>query len=545
MRIISILTLALGLIGCTAEDRPVATIGTESISVEQLRETVARLSPGLKNKEGGDAARHQYLQSIIDRRLLLAEAIQHGMDTLRAVENKVRETVDARVLILYRARYLAPQATVPEEDVRRLYEEEGYDCERKLNAILVRTRSEIDQVVSLLKTGQPFAEVARQYSLDQRSAEKGGELGFIGREAAPELHVPATVFNSLPIGEISKPLAAGRSWHVVLFSEERPTPYTRYRPLLEDMLVSQRMAAVEAEHYELLRADTDVALSPAGLALMLDAARRRDTSALDTSDAALYTGAGTITVAAAWRALQRVNAQRSLGDSLRAIATLERLVLNPTLLRQAARQQGIYEDPTIVALALRTRESTLLDAVRRRFAGIEPLADAEVWNFYHSHPDLFYHEESIEVEELLLADPADALDIKERLTAGADFADFADRSVRQSAVQSRSHFHFHPRDRAVYPQLVPAIFAAAPGELTGPVRVQGGYSLFRVKGQNPGGVEPYEHVQRRARALLRREREDEAFAALVRDLRQRHADQIHVDEDQLRAALPDSLVTPL
>ena len=58
-------------------------------------------------------------------------------------------------------------------------------------------------------------------------------------------------------------------------------------------------------------------------------------------------------------------------------------------------------------------------------------------------------------------------------------------------------------------------------------------------------LEPYEHVQRRARALLRREREDEAFAALVRDLRQRHADQIHVDEDQLRAALPDSLVTPL
>ena len=93
MRIISILTLALGLIGCTAEDRPVATIGTESISVEQLRETVARLSPGLKNKEGGDAARHQYLQSIIDRRLLLAEAIQHGMDTLKAVENKVREKI--------------------------------------------------------------------------------------------------------------------------------------------------------------------------------------------------------------------------------------------------------------------------------------------------------------------------------------------------------------------------------------------------------------------------------------------------------------------
>ena len=544
MRLIFISLFAFWLGGCADENRPVATIAGEAIAGETIRAIVAKLPVGLRNKEGGDAARQQYLQSIIDRRLLLTEAAAHGMDTLRAVTRKVRETVDGRVIVLYRSRFLAPEAAVPEGEVRRVFEEEGYDRERKLNAILVRTRAEIDEVVALLATGRPFAEVAREYSLDERSAEKGGELGFIGREAAPGLHVPAAIFNSLPEGEISAPLAAGHSWHVVLFTADRPTPYERYRPMLEDRLFGERMAAVEAEHYETLREAADVALDPTGLSSILDAARRTDTAALETSEQTLYGGKEPISIAAAWRALNRLNAQRALQDSLRALAALERLVLNPTLMRRAALEAGLYNEASVQQLERRARENTLLDAMRKRFAAIEPLPDAEVWTFYDSHPDLFYHEASTQVEELLIADLQDALDIEARIAAGTPFAAFADRSVRKSAIESKARFHFHPRDEKLYPQLVPAILAAKEGELTGPVRVQGGYSLFRVEGQNPGGVESYEKVQQQARALLRRERENQAFENLVKDLRQRYADRITIDEDQLRQALPDSLVRP-
>lgn len=69
-----------------------------------------------------------------------------------------------------------------------------------------------------------------------------------------------------------------------------------------------------------------------------------------------------------------------------------------------------------------------------------------------------------------------------------------------------------------------------------------GYSVFRVQGRNPGRVEPYEQVQRRAHALLRRERENAAFTAFVKDLRQRYQSRVELDERALEAALPDSLV---
>ena len=309
--------------------------------------------------------------------------------------------MDARVIALYRARNITAQVQVPEEDVRRVFAQEGYHRERKLNAILVHTRAEIEAAIAALDAGQPFAEVARAHSLDKRSAEQGGELGFIGREAAPSLHVPAEVFNTLPLGEISAPLR-GLSWHIVRFTEDRDTPYERYRPLIEEQLFRERLAQVEAEHFESLRAAAGALLDRDGLQLMLSAAQREDGALLDTSAAPLYTFAeGQATVAAAYKALRRLNAQRSLKDSARARTALDRLVLRPLLQRRAAREQGLHDDPDVQRLATRAYQDALLNAVRNRFAAVEMLSDAEVWSYYDSHPDMFYHEESVEVEELL------------------------------------------------------------------------------------------------------------------------------------------------
>ena len=536
--------LALVLSACAHQDeRPVAKIDEVPISAESLRAFVEKLPPGLRHPEGGTAARRQYVQSLIDRQLILKEAVVHGLDTLQAVKRAVDEAVDARVIALYRARNITAQVQVPEAEVRRVFAEEGYDRERKLSAILVHTRPEIDAVRAALAAGQPFAEVARAHSLDKRSAERGGELGFIGREAAPSLHIPAEVFKTLPLGEISAPLRAGRSWHLVRFSEDRDAPYERYRPLIEEQLFRERLAQVEAEHFESLGAAAGAALHRAGLQLMLGAAQREDTSLLDTCAVPLYTFAeGQATVAAAYQALRRLNAQRSLKDSVRARTALDRLVLRPLLQRRAAREQGLYDDPDVQRLGTRAYQNALLNAVRNRFAAVEMLSDAEVWEYYDSHPDLFYHEEAVEVEELLAASPAEAQWLADQLAAGAQFAELADRSVRAQAVQSQARFHFHPRDEKLHPRLVPAIYAAQAGQLVGPLRVRDGYSVFRVQGRNPGRVEPYEQVQRRARALLRRERENAAFTAFVKDLRQRYQARVELDEQALEAALPDSLV---
>ena len=55
-------------------------------------------------------------------------------------------------------------------------------------------------------------------------------------------------------------------------------------------------------------------------------------------------------------------------------------------------------------------------------------------------------------------------------------------------------------------------------------------------------IEPYDQVQRRALALLRREREQRSLQALVETLRKKYAAQIKIDEPRLREAIPDSML---
>ena len=103
MRLLYILAITIALASCSQEtNAPVARVDDEPISAASLRSFVEKMPPGLRHPEGGDAARRQYVQSLIDRQLILKEAIAHGLDTLRSVQRAVDEAVDARVIALYR-----------------------------------------------------------------------------------------------------------------------------------------------------------------------------------------------------------------------------------------------------------------------------------------------------------------------------------------------------------------------------------------------------------------------------------------------------------
>ena len=93
--------------------------------------------------------------------------------------------------------------------------------------------------------------------------------------------------------------------------------------------------------------------------------------------------------------------------------------------------------------------------------------------------------------------------------------------------------HFHPQDKSVYPLLVPAILEAEPGGLVGPLQVEGGYSVFRVESRDAAGIEPYDSVQRRARAMLWRQRENQSLERLIESLRDKYAASITIHEDRL------------
>ena len=539
------LTCLLSVACAQRDGTVVAEVGEYQIEGAALRGLVGKLLPGQRTTATGDDARRHYLQVLVDGRLMVLEAEGRGLHADEIVQKRIRDAVEKRLLRLYQKRDIPTGAPLSDEEIRDYFQREGFARERLCSGILAADRASAEVVVAELEAGRSFAEVAMDHSLDRRSAEQGGLLGYVGLTTIDRLHIPADLFRNLAVGEVSRPIPAGKgAWHLFRFSEERVATLSKHRPYIEGLLREERRLLAERQHLERLRESYNVRLSGIGLSEMIDAYRRRSPQELSTSRTALYVhDEGEITVSEADEALQMLNLRRAFADSAEAAYAVNSAVLRPFLMLRAAHEKGYSSTAEIVKLRRRNRFNVLAGRLRELEMAKTELSEQEIRSYYGEHPKMFRIEPSVTVEEILLATRTEAEAAKDRLASGEPFASLIAASRRPDAKRNDGEYHFHPQDEKVYPKLLAAIGTAAEGEWTGPVEVEHGFSVFRVTERVAERIQPYERVQQRARGLLMREREASTTNELIKALRDKFRAQVVVHERNLREALPDSLIS--
>ncbi|MBC5825951.1 MAG: peptidylprolyl isomerase [Candidatus Eremiobacteraeota bacterium] len=86
--------------------------------------------------------------------------------------------------------------------------------------ILVKSKAEADSIEAQLRKGANFADLARKYSVDPGSKDKGGELGFFGPgQMLPQFDAAA---HALKPGQISPPVQTSFGWHIIQLEEKKP-----------------------------------------------------------------------------------------------------------------------------------------------------------------------------------------------------------------------------------------------------------------------------------------------------------------------------------
>ncbi len=88
-------------------------------------------------------------------------------------------------------------------------------CDPKKQSDCINAKEKIDAIYTSLKNGRSFDEVAKESSNDRKSAQKGGELGWItsGGNVYPSFE--NAVFSLTMNDEISKPFQTPNGWHIV------------------------------------------------------------------------------------------------------------------------------------------------------------------------------------------------------------------------------------------------------------------------------------------------------------------------------------------
>ena len=547
----SISTLAaLALIQCGSPgdvaDNVAARVGDKEITREDLTLFAAETPALLRSEAAGIDAAKDYLQTLIDMELMLVEAHAKGLDKEAQFTEQWEQEQQNRIVKEYLERHVLPESQPSEQEVREQFAKSKWSRLLKLAHIRVETEEQAQQVVEELERGRPFAEVAAERSANQATAANGGLLGdhFIGRENLRDVQLPLSIAHVLfevPEGEVSQPFQIRGAYEIFKVLDEAPAP-DYYLQVFAQWLFRQNYDRAQQERVAGLKPKYRVEVDTAAVAFLIAEGSKGSNALWDIApaDRERILGRydrGHFTIQDLMNAYWQARFQYRLEFSREGIADfIDTHILSLRLFYLEALEEGLDEDPAVVAWLHNKKEALLLEALKEReVQALIDTTDASARRYYENNLHKFMEPRATVILEILVPTHAMADSLLREIEGGADMETLAVRhTTRQFARQQQGRIHLHAYERALFGPLHDEAMEKAPiGELKGPLALEEGFSIFKVEERIPDRPEPFLQTVRRAKYWLRKSEENKYFEELIVRLREQYAAQVEVFEEHL------------
>ncbi len=186
----------------------VATVGTETITADELKKRLEETSPFLRARYNTLERKKEFLDNLVRNELLAQEARRQGFDKSPAVEEQTKRAM-IQELIKHQLDEKLTGADIAEADLKKFYDAHQDDFVKPERArvfhILLAAKDAREKVavhkqaVALLKDidarekkGEvnAFQTVAMKESKDQLSAPMGGDLRFLSKDELTKAYNP-------------------------------------------------------------------------------------------------------------------------------------------------------------------------------------------------------------------------------------------------------------------------------------------------------------------------------------------------------------------
>lgn len=542
------LVLFAVLMGCTVEigERVVAQIGDEEITVDQLRKFIDDLPEYAKTESTRVEEAKNHLNTMINIELLTMEAKATDLDESPEFRARLEGVRRKKLVSIFQDRALEVEEEVEESKVRKYAEQMGLTRAIRLADIMVPSRENALAVLRELKNGVPFGQVAKKWSINKETSAQGGDLGRYTTRENMVTPLQDKLF-SLALGEISEPIKIGGRYSIFTVIADSTIELSPQRRLAIEMgLKKEEKQRAQSILVAELKEKYHLELDREGLALIVEKVRGGTSFALETErNIVLYRyDGGEITaqdLAEAGHALKG-NALAQLSDSSQVIAFAERHVVPNAILVEAALRAGIDEEAETIEWLEDQAKQFLLRALRARVLRARvTIAENELRQFYEAHAERYLQPEQIEVQEILVETKAEALRLMEQIQKGAPLGDLAKKySIRSLEDRDEEgRFHFHLFEKNFFGGFVELAEKAEIGVLTGPAKVNEGYSIFKVLSRERKR-ETFAEAEWRVRSQLKREKNRKAFNQFTKEVRNKYAAKVVIREDNLNAAFGEN-----
>jgi len=204
-------------------------INERVITLAEFEQEMEQLPPSLKTLMVTEKGRKEFLQSLIERELLLQEGVKEGFDKDEKVLSKVEQFKQGLIIESLTEKLCAGKDEVSDKEVEiyyRVNKGKFFLGEKvRVRHIMVKTMSEAQKIKNRLNQGEDFITLAKQYSI-WPSKQKGGDLGYIARGMVDKSFEEAA-FSLKRRGETSGIVKTKLGFHIIrLEDRQRPRQLT-------------------------------------------------------------------------------------------------------------------------------------------------------------------------------------------------------------------------------------------------------------------------------------------------------------------------------
>lgn len=231
-----------------------AVVAGRPITALELEAAIENLPPVYKARYSTTEGKREFLEKMVRDRIVELFAREAGyLDDPRVAER----LEEARMRILNEQFFtleVRGEVEVGEEEIVDYYEAHKHEYRKpeevKVRHILVETEEEAQRILEELGAGKSFEDLAADYSIDMRTNEKGGDLGFVAKGRAVK-EVEEVAF-SLEPGQISDVVKSRYGYHIVKVEEKRPESIRSLEDMRQLVLGEVRRIKEEERSKELM-----------------------------------------------------------------------------------------------------------------------------------------------------------------------------------------------------------------------------------------------------------------------------------------------------
>jgi len=188
--------------------------------------------------------RDQAREMLVTRELILQEADKRGVIQKESVRDQLEQSRMGVLIAAVFEDYVEKEG-VAESDLKAAYESVKTQYSGKeyhVEHILVEKESDAKAIISQIKGGANFEEIAKSKSKDPGSAPNGGDLGYVSDKALVPEFSKAMV--QLKNGQITdKPVKSQFGWHIIKMVDSRdvkPPSMDEIKDQLKQMIMSDQ-----------------------------------------------------------------------------------------------------------------------------------------------------------------------------------------------------------------------------------------------------------------------------------------------------------------